>query len=476
MRTGNLGGPSLVKIWKDNGWRCRTKHPIGHVDLLGLTHLYQPLVGASAISLYLTLYNQLLIEKSAISDFFGYSYLMQLTALSHESLLEARYFLEAVGLLNTYEIHEGAQVFFEYEIVSPLTAIRFFQSDVLSLALCHALGKERFVKLKKNIIEGESSPHHTPRGEDVTKSFQEVFGSFSPAELAKSTEVDAEMSWMMKEEHESYIEGKKPVLENDNLTLIRERLANRLKTGVWSQELENQLKEIRFLYQLDDWDLLKALQNPDVFRNGHIDMKRLRDFVRGEYHLRFGSAPIVTKSKQTASPPASTSGPIPKNDEEKHFQQLAKMSPLELLSHYQGGSRIPDSDVVLVESLLRDYGLPHGVVNVLLEYVLLKYNYRLPKSLVAKIAGHWKRLRIKTVPQALEQARKEDWDGKQKERKPQKQNQRKKSVEKIPSALAQQLESKPVKAEVKQETQEEAWKYINQQLAQWQKQKRSNSN
>lgn len=471
-------------IWKDSGWRCRIQYPMGRIDSIALTHLYQPLVGTSAISIYLTLYNQLLLMRSEVTDIYGHSYLMQLTGLNHEQLLEARYFLEAVGLLNTYEIQEGYQNFYEYEIIPPLTPVSFFQSDVLSLALCHALGKERFVQLKRSLLAQETGKRS---GTDITKSFQEVFGSFSPLELAKATEVEQEMSWMMKEDFSTYLEGREPVIDQDDLSFIPQRLGSRLRPGSWTKEVEERIREIRFLYQLDEWDLLKALQNPDVLRQGEIDLQRLRDFVRSEYQLRFGTSPTVSKKPKQASKPEPVK-PVPEtedksvqlSEEEQHFQQLAKLSPLQLLSFYQDGARIPDSDVALVESLLHDYGLPPGVVNVLLEYVLLKYNYRLPKALVAKIAGHWKRLRIKTVEQALEQARKENW-----ERTPQKSRIKTRSVgqekkkEKIPSALRQQL--KKGNSERKPTTQPESvdddWQQINQQLAAWeqQKQRRSSS-
>ena len=94
----------------------------------------------------------------------------------------------------------------------------------------------------------------------------------------------------------------------------------------------------------------------------------------------------------------------PLSEEEKHIRQLAQISPMQLLAFYQKGGRIPASDVEIVESLIRHYGLPPGVVNVLLEYVLLKYDYKLPRNLVEKIAGHWKRLGISTVEEAVEQA------------------------------------------------------------------------
>jgi replication initiation and membrane attachment protein len=161
--------------------------------------------------------------------------------------------------------------------------------------------------------------------------------------------------------------------------------------------------------------------------------------------LRFGDNPVVTR--KVLHPSGNTSGAqaAPKikeeaalSEEEKHFRQLAQISPLELLSYYHKGTRIPDSDVELVESLVRHYGLPPEVINVLLEYVLLKYDYKLPRNLVEKIAGHWKRLGIQTIQDALEQARKEIWEPKRKRTRAKGQV---KKEERLPQMLKMQLES-----------------------------------
>ncbi|MBA4496455.1 replication initiation and membrane attachment family protein [Paenactinomyces guangxiensis] len=419
----------MAMFWKDAGWCCRTRRPIHHGDLLGLTHLYQPIVGTAAIALYMTLAFQLPLHRAGVTNIHRHSYLLQLCSLSFDQMSEARYLLEGVGLLNTYEKKDPEHGrFYEYEVVPPLTPAKFFQSDVLSLTLFNLLGKEQYLAIRKQLVdpgEAENRSDHI-QVTNVTKSFQDVFGSLSPVDMAKAVEMEKEAVWEMGKIDESLVDGQFPQLnEEDELSMIRMRLSSIVDEEVWTDQLIAELREIRFLYQLDDWDLLKALQNPYVTRHGKIDMDRLRSFVKSEYRLRFGGPPIISKRKSKLR---ALETPHPASDkaqdqtalteEEKHFQQLAEISPLELLSAYQGGARIPDSDVELVESLVRHYGLPHGVINVLLEYVLLKYNYKLPRNLVEKIAGHWKRLGVQTVEEALKQARKENWEIKRKRPEP----------------------------------------------------------
>lgn len=452
----------MAMFWKDAGWRCRTHRPMHHADLVGLIHLYQPIVGTSAISLYMTLVYQVPLHRAGVSKLYSHSYLLQLCSFTFDQLLEARYLLEGVGLINTYEIKDEDDVYYEYEMLPPLTPAKFFQSDILSITLYNSLGKERYLAVKEWLI-GDS--HFQPvqkkeKKRNITRSFQEVFDSISPAELAKQAEREKEMTGPVAKIDESLHQGKRPDFKQDiDFSMLEMRLSHLVEKDVWTDSLKQEIKELGFLYQLDEWAILKALQNPYVTSHGKIHLDRLRSFIRSEYCMQFGSTPVVAK-KADAAPAkeekslSSDSGK-PLSEEEKHLRQLAQISPLQLLAFYQKGARIPASDVEMVESLIHHYGLPPGVVNVLLEYVLLKYDYKLPRNLVEKIAGHWKRLGISSVKEAFEQAKKEEWETKKKKqpRSSYNQNTRKKP-EKLPQTLQMQMEQSG-RANANKETKEE---------------------
>ncbi len=53
------------------------------------------------------------------------------------------------------------------------------------------------------------------------------------------------------------------------------------------------------------------------------------------------------------------------------------------------------------------HGMPIGVVNVLLEYVMLTTDMKLPRNYVERIADHWIRKNLKTAKEAMELARTE---------------------------------------------------------------------
>ncbi|MBA4601638.1 DnaD domain protein [Thermoactinomyces mirandus] len=437
----------MAIFWKDAGWCCRTHRPMHHADLIGLIHLYQPIVGSQAISLYLTLVYQVPLHRAGISEMHTHSYLLQLCSFTYDELLEARYLLEGIGLVNTYEIRDDDQLYYEYELIPPLTPAKFFQSDILSISLYNSLGNERYFVLKDWFIGNShlQKIEREQRGKNITRTFQEVFDNISPADLTKQAEREKEMAEPVAKIDESLHEGKLPELGLDvDFSMLEMRLSHLVDKNVWTESLKQELQEICFLYQLDDWAILKALQNPYVTSHGKIHLDRLRSFIKKEYRLQFGSAPIVLRRKnsqksQKEKEKKSSDTKKVLSEEEKHFQQLAKISPLQLLDYYQKGARIPASDVELVESLIHQYGLPSGVVNVLLEYVLLKYDYKLPRKLVEKIAGQWKRLGIESVEGALEQAKKEEWEMKKKKTRSSSKTTAKKP-EKLPHVLQMQME------------------------------------
>lgn len=470
--------------WKDctpqDGWRCRSCRPLHATDMMGLLQLYQPLIGTDSVGFYTTLYYQLPFYQGKPAVLQKHESLMKILQLTMDKLLQARYRLEGVGLVNTYRLQGKKGRYFEYELVPPLSPSRFFQSDVLSISLLNRLGKECFQALYKQMIK-DSTPTHDTGGVVVTKNFQDVFGALSPADILSAGELGKEFSLEGEGHSEKWEDGKAPSFaeEEDDLAMVKARLRHIVDDEAWTPEVEEQLREIRFLFQLNDLDLIRALKNPYVTSNGRIALDRLRSFVKSQYRMQFGGHPPVVVDKRkvntrqeqvsvsnqdeppSASPDADKAEEIKDMEEERHFRKLAVLSPLELLRHFQKGKQVPKADVDLVERLSVEYGLPGGVINVLLEYVLYSYDYKLPRSLVEKIAGHWARKGVETVEDAREMAQKElNWDWKKRDQAPFEENRhemKKKNwrgprrEDKLPRAVLEGME-----AAEKEETQGEA--------------------
>ena len=82
-------------------------------------------------------------------------------------------------------------------------------------------------------------------------------------------------------------------------------------------------------------------------------------------------------------------------------------TPYNFLKSKSNGAKPSSRDLSLLESLLSDFKLNPGVVNVLIDYVLKINNKRLTRSYLETIASQWKRLNVETVEEAMKAAEKE---------------------------------------------------------------------
>ena len=98
----------------------------------------------------------------------------------------------------------------------------------------------------------------------------------------------------------------------------------------------------------------------------------------------------------------------PKTQEEKLIRLYETTPPIVIFKELSGGVEPSVSNLKILEEVMIKYKLPPGVVNVLIEVVLRKTDMKFTKNFVESIASHWARLKIKTVKEAMEAARKEE--------------------------------------------------------------------
>ena len=70
-----------------------------------------------------------------------------------------------------------------------------------------------------------------------------------------------------------------------------------------------------------------------------------------------------------------------------------------------GGKEPLKRDLQVIESLLTTLELEPGVINVLIETTLEKCNQSLPKSFMEALGSQWKRKKIQTVKEAIDEGK-----------------------------------------------------------------------
>lgn len=365
-----------------------------------LFKLYQPIIGTIAINLYLTLWSDLDVSQiTSLED--THHNLMVKTRIKLEDLLEAREKLEAIGLLKTY-VKKGSINNYIYELYSPLEPKEFLENPLLSVALQNSIGKKEY----KKIVSFFEMPKIDIKGyEDITASFSETF------ESCNSAIVSDNITNIRSVSNVDILINPKVDL-NSVLSLIPEEYLN-IKSI--TNDTKSLIYKLAFIYNLKEEELSELIRN-SVNEKRIIDKDDLRKNCQNYYTFEHkGSMPsLIYKNQPEYLRKKDTDG----SNKSKMIYIFETTSPYDFLLGRNKGVKPSKSDLLLLETLLIDYELTPGVVNVLIDYVLKINDNKLTKNFVLAIAGQWKRSNIKTVEDAMKICIKEN-KGK-KENKPKK--------------------------------------------------------
>ncbi|WP_209122060.1 replication initiation and membrane attachment family protein [Alkalihalobacillus sp. BA299] len=397
--------------WKEllpvDRYMIRAKDQLTIQDQRVLILLYQPLIGAVAYSLYMTLWSELEddIYWSAEAT---HRQLMISMDLPLPQLYQERKKLEAIGLLKTFKKKTEDTSTYLYELQSPMSPQAFFTNDVLSVYLYNRLGKTKYRQIRERFLIDKLDHEGY---EEVTYGFDEVFTSLAHSEIAthhqteliNALEIDSSKEVVQRESTNDLMFADSSfdfqLLESDLATFIN---AKQLLTI----EIRKVIIRLAFVYRIQPLEMSRLIQQA-LLHDDQLNIEELRKRAQEWYKIEYGNEPPTLGLKTQPIEHREMVGKEPQSDEEKMIVLYETTSPLDLLESRSEGAKVPLADVKIIESLLLDYQLTPGVVNVLIDSVMIRNDMKLTKSLIDKIAGHWSRKNIKTVKQAMELAKQE---------------------------------------------------------------------
>ncbi|AIQ14274.1 replication initiation and membrane attachment family protein [Paenibacillus durus] len=154
------------------------------VDERMLNSIYQPMVGAFAISLYRLLFSHVPAENIGFSAAEPQRRLFLTLGIEpnekgRRSLIEQASRLEAVGLLQTSRIFipETDDYMYEYEMLPPLSPSDFFATQHLTLLLRDKVGKFAVLSLREQFWsrEPEEWSRSAAGKENISRPFYDIF-------------------------------------------------------------------------------------------------------------------------------------------------------------------------------------------------------------------------------------------------------------------------------------------------------------
>ena len=378
-----------------------------------LINLYQPLVGALAISLYNTLWS-FLDRLEILSLEYTHNTLLNNMMISCNEFKDAREKLEAIGLIKTYIKREQVNNYV-YELYSPMSAKEFLTNPILSTALENAIGSKEFEKT----IDLFKIPSINLRSyEDITNKFSDTFA------WTTSTNRNMEMyNLKNKSSRELNIISKIDI--NTILNLIPEDLLNHKSI---TKDMKEYITKISFIYNYDNEMMVELIRN-SITDKHTIDKNMLRDIAVKYYQFEnMGKLPGLIYKKQPEYLRTTKDG---MSNRMRMINMFETTSPYDFISSKYKSGNPSNSDLKIISYLLLDLDLKPGVVNVLVDYVLKINNNKLTKAFVDTIASQWKKSNIETVEDAMDIAEKE-YHSRQDNKK-----------EKVTSSSTKILESEP---------------------------------
>ena len=350
-----------------------------------LITFYEPIVGHLAISLYLTLWNDL-DGINQVSRELNHHHLMSILKCPLQVIKEARESIEAVGLLKTY-YKSGDVNSYIYELFSPLTPGEFLNHPILNVVLYNNIGATEYEYLKKRY---QKLKIDTKDYLDITKKLDEVYKAETDIPTFEGLERTI-----------SDIECSDKVDFDLIISSIPKGIVNERAFNKKTRELIN---ELAFIYKIDSLKMMELIRSV-LNEYGMIDKNALRQEARKMYQFNNGALPTLIYRSQ----PEYLKTPAGDNSMRgKIIRLFESINPVDFLRNKYKGVKPTNADIKIIEMLIIDLEMPPAVVNVLLDYVLRKNNNRLSRAYIETIAGQWKRAGLKNASEAMEFAEKEN--------------------------------------------------------------------
>ena len=372
----------MKKLLTSDVYQVRSSYMLDLTGYKTVLQLYQPLIGMEATALYLTL-NSELDQMTLTKSPSLISRLCKLSGFSLNSLQESFDKLEAVGLVCSY-VKQTNDNRYLFDLKMPLSPQEFINHQILNRLLKDRLKDE----YEKTIAIFQTYNVNLNDYQEMTASFTDVF------------EIHHHEKNILKEK--KYKQKIHNSIENSyDLTLFYQGIENlQLSKKMFDQEDEKIIQQLGILYHINALDMQDLVKQSMI--ENHLNSRLLAQNSRNYYDLKMPEKFTEVFHKQS---PLLQSEKHGESSLQKHIYYLENISPYDLLKDKMGGKEPLKRDIQVVESVLTTLQLEPGVVNVLIETTLQKCNQSLPKNFIEALGSQWKRKKIKTVQEAIEEGK-----------------------------------------------------------------------
>lgn len=338
----------------------------GHLSLFDikiLVRLYQPIIGHQSFALYMTLWSDYLGETRIDTKVdLTLQRLVDQLQLSIDQLHIARRTLEAYGLIDTF-VNESKKTL-RFIMRNPLPAKDFFANDILLLSLQARLGKDEFQRTKAYFI-----------APTVVDSLETKI----TATLDSLIDVPASTAPVVSEHQWRGATTNAPQGSLKRADILKYFKTYQLPERLLTVQVFEKLSAISTLYRFD-LEQLMMLVNRSLIGQGidrTIPLDALDSAATSLSRTITKTTPVAIKENKLNSNAHST-----------------ERTPIEHLTLRNDGRPPLNVDVYLIVNTQQKTGLTNSVMNVVIDYVLLKQSGNLPTAYFEKVATHLMRQKV----------------------------------------------------------------------------------
>ena len=361
-------------VSKNDFYEIRVVSLITNLDRDSLLELYQPIIGASAASLYLTLSTQNKSNGGSILKTEQLLKSMQLTAGQFHS---ARRYLEAVGLIRTYESKQEDVRCYIYVIYSPKSPKAFFEDTLFKGLLILTVGEKEAKRLANKWKVNLSIPEGY---NEVSASFLDVYN------------IDYDDPSFRKDLGGSILgrdHGRANLEFNYDLFFRYVSENSGIDTSSFKKKDMKEISRLATLFGLDEKRMAFIVTDEYISEGPvHLDFERIKN--RCEQEIRFSQVKNIERSNVSGDSVLA-----------KKVRMMEEVAPVKYLQYVQQGTKPARSDIAIINTLSKDYGFGNGITNVIVDYVLEKNNGVLSRNYAEKIAASLARKNVTTALDAM---------------------------------------------------------------------------
>lgn len=362
-------------VSKHDFYEIRVASLITNIDKDSLLDLYQPIIGSQAAILYLTMLKQK--HNADGGTIFKMEQLLKSMQLTSGQLLSARKFLEAVGLIRTYEATAEDVRCYIYVIYSPKSPKAFFDDVLFKGLLIQNVGEKEAKRLANKYKVNLTIPEDY---KEISASFVDVY------------KLDYDDPSFKKDFGDQIIgrdHGRANLEFNFDLFFGYINENSGIKSSVFKKKDLKEIERLAALFGLNEKQMAFIVIDEYIVEgSNHLDFDKIKS--KAESSLRYS---LVEPSRSSKVSGDSTMA--------QKIRMMEEVGPAKFLQYLQQGTKPARSDINIVDSLSKDYGFGNGIINAIVEYVLYKNNNILSRNYCEKIASSLAREGVKTAVDAM---------------------------------------------------------------------------